>query len=417
MFALVDCNSCYASCEQIFRPDLRHKPVVVLSNNDGVIVARSQEAKRLNINELQPYFQQKDLLKKHNVAVFSSNYELYGDISQRVMNILQEYGQVEIYSIDEAFIDFSDLAHINSKHYGAAIKSRLYQDVKMPVCVGVAKSKTLAKQAKHIAKRSRKLKGVCVLEKQSTVNTALQRIACDKIWGIGRRLSQRLAAINIHTAYQLAHADPKKIRQQFSVNVERTVRELNGEACIELEHVEDKKHIVCSRSFGHKVSSQHELAQAVSQYASRACVKLRKQQSLCRAISVQVLTGRYCQNPYSNGITLGLIQPSDDSRDIMSSAKAGLERIYKPGYAYNKVAVGLIDLIDKRQQQIDLFSKAERNNSAALMQLMDTLNRRQKGQIFFASDGINNTWRMSRRYKSPSYTTEWTDIPSIGCNE
>ncbi len=414
MFALVDCNSCFASCEQIFRPDLRGKPVVVLSNNDGCIVARSAEAKALNIPDLEPYFKQKPLLDKYGVAVFSSNYELYGDISSRVMNILQEYGEIEIYSIDEAFLDFSDLKNFNMKHYGMDIKTRIWNEIRMPVSVGVAPTKTLAKLANHIAKKASHLQGTCVLEKQQTINKALAVVPTNTLWGVGRRLSARLELMGIKTALDLARANPKDIRRHFSVNLERTIRELNGEACFDLEQQPPaKKQIYCSRMFGYKVTQLLELEQAVSQYAGRACVKLRKQHCLVKSITVQVMTSRFADRRYSNSIVISLETPTEDSREVVRAAKQGLRAIYRSGYQYAKAAVGLIELLDKDNYQYDFFQQLPRKNTVELMQLMDTLNKQSKGQVFLASDGINAAWQMTRRLKSPNYTTRWTEIPRL----
>ena len=414
MFALVDCNSCFASCEQIFRPDLRGKPVVVLSNNDGCIVARSAEAKALNIPDLEPYFKQKPLLDKYGVAVFSSNYELYGDISNRVMNVLQEYGEIEIYSIDEAFLDFSELEHFNLKHYGVEIKQQVWKDVRMPVSVGIAPTKTLAKLANHIAKRAPGLPGVCVLEKPETIRKALSLIKTDKLWGVGRKLSLRLELLGIRTALDLANANPKEIRRQFSVNLERTIRELNGEVCFTMEQQPPaKKQIFCSRMFGYKMTDIRELEQAVSQYASRACVKLRKQNSLVKSIVVQLMTSRFASKRYYNSIVIGLESPTEDSREVIRAARQGVRAIYRSGYQYAKAAVGLIELVDKVNFQYDFFQRLPRKNTAELMQLIDHFNRQSQGQLFLASDGINTTWQMTRRLKSPAYTTRWAEIPRI----
>ncbi|MFW2422314.1 MAG: Y-family DNA polymerase [Porticoccaceae bacterium] len=414
MYALVDCNSFFASCEQIFRPELRHQPVVVLSNNDGCIVARSKEAKALDIPDLQPYFKVKSLLERHKVKVFSSNYELYGDISRRVVTVLREYAPaLEVYSIDESFL-LLDGCQFNWPEYGREIKETLWRDVRMPVCVGFAETKTLAKLANHIAKKSQKLQGVCVLDKLERWRTVFEKLPVNKVWGVGSRLSRRLAELGIHSVYDLQSADAKRIRRHFGVNLERTVAELNGVRCMNLDsQPQNKKQIYATRSFGQRVESQQGLEQAVSLYASRAAVKLRKQQSLVKTLLVFIQSSRFDADSYYNSATCQLPFASNDSGQIISAAKRLVAQLYKPGFAYAKAGVGLIELVDEAAGQLNFFDSYQSEKSAKLMALVDKLNSNGP-QLFFASSGVNPSWQMQRRLKSPAYTTRLSDLPVVG---
>ena len=417
MFALVDCNSCYASCEQIFRPDLRGKPVVVLSNNDGCIVARSKEAKALGIPDLDAYFKIAGLLKKHRVQVFSSNYQLYGDISQRVMNTLQEFSpEVEVYSIDEMFLELDGLP-VELQDYGRQIKQRLWKDIRMPVGVGIAPSKTLAKLANHAAKHIAKTQGVCVLDAEHKWQWLQKRLPVSKVWGIGRRLSKRLQLMAIHSVYDLAMADAKQLRRQFSVNVERTIEELNGVSCIPLEEQPPAKgQIFCSRSFGNKLTTLLPLQHAVSAYAARAAEKLRAQQHAASAVQVFINTSPYEPDYYSKSVVLQLPYSTDDSRLIVSVARAAVGQLFSPNRRYLKAGVGLLDLRDKHYQQHDLFTVGQSLKSDSVMAALDRINKRfGQRSVYLASEGSKERWRMRQQFRSPCYTTSWSDLPEICC--
>ena len=414
MLALVDCNSCYASCEQIFRPDLRGKPIVVLSNNDGCIVTRNTEAKALNIPGFEPYFKLKHYLEQNQVHVFSSNYELYGDISWRIMQLLDHYcDAMEVYSIDEAFLDvagFNDLlAH------GHSIKQACWQEQRMPVCVGIAHTKTLAKLANHIAKKSVKLNGVCLIDTLPEWQAVLKKIPCKDIWGIGSKLSKRLSADGIYSAYDLQQQSPKHIRNRYSVLVEHTVRELNNEACIPLELTPPtKKEVFCSRSFSFKVTKLSDLQQSVASYAARASEKLRSQSSLTHCVYVNIQTSRFSDNHYNKSVHIRLASPSNDSRIIVSTALKALESIFVAGYGYARAGVGLIDLCADTHIQNDLFAASQTPSSDRAMKALDSINQRfGKGSVTLAVQGINPAWQMSREMKSPAYSTRFSDIPII----
>ena len=413
MYALVDANSFYASCEQVFRPELRDKPVVVLSNNDGCVVARSRAAKALKIPDLQPYFKIKSLLAKHQVHVFSSNYELYADLSSRVVSVLEEFApQLEVYSIDESFLCFDGLS-VDWRSYGLQIKRRIWRDVRMPVCVGMGQTKTLAKLANHIAKKSAKLEGVCVLHAGNDWDAVFKKLPVETIWGVGRRLAKRLNQLRFYSVYDLKVANAKHIRHQFSVTLERTVAELNGERCVNIDtQPSNKKQIYSTRSFGQKVQQLSDLQQAISQYASTAAVKLRKQNSVVKTIVVFIQTSRFIDGAYSNTITIALPHATNDTRTIIAAAKQGVSRLYRPGLAYAKAGIGLVEIDDATSVQLNFFSQYQSTKSLELMEVVDKLNCQQK-QVFFASSGINSFWRMRRQMKSPSYTTSIEEIPVI----
>lgn len=417
MFALVDCNSCYASCEQIFRPDLRNKPVVVLSNNDGCIVARSKEAKALGIPDLQAFFKLEALLRKQQVAIFSSNYTLYGDISQRVMNTLKRFSpEVEVYSIDEMFLQLDGIP-VDLKQYGSEIKHTLYREIGMPVGVGIAPSKTLAKLANHAAKKIAQTDGVCLLDTPKKWQWLQQRMPVTKVWGIGSRLGKRLAVMRIYTALDLAKANPKYLRQQFGVNVERTIEELNGHPAIPLEQQPPaKKQIYCTRSFGDKPTELAPLQHAISGYAARAAEKLRAQQHVASAIQVFINTSPHEPNYYSNSRVALLPYPTNDSRIIAGLAKQLLSQIYRPHHRYLKAGIGLLELSARQYQQADLFTPGQSIKTDALMTILDSINRRYgQGASYLAAEGSNQRWKMRQRYRSPAYTTRWGELPGIVC--
>ena len=415
MFALVDCNSCYASCEQIFRPDLRNKPVVVLSNNDGCIIARSKEAKALGIPDLQTYFKVKHILERHQVAIFSSNFRLYGDISQRVMETLRHFSpNIEIYSIDEMFLELSGM-NKDLSDYGRLMKKTLWQQIRMPVSVGIAPSKTLAKLANHAAKTIPKCEGVCLLDSPHKWQWLLRRVPATKVWGIGARIGRRLTDMSIHSAWDLSSSNPKTIRRRFSVCVERTIEELNGKPCLTLEECPpDKKQIYCTRSFGEKPTKITPLLQAISLYANRAAEKLRKQQHLVLSIHVFIHTSPHQPNYYSNSTVVKLPYPTDDSRIIAARAKHAIHSLYRPGYAYLKAGIGLIELVSKRYYQQDIFQRPQGQKADELMKTLDNINRRYgRGTAFIAGEGTKQRWSMRQQHRSPHYTTDWHQIPRV----
>ena len=414
MFALVDCNSFYASCEAIFNPAVRGKPVVVLSNNDGCIIARNAEAKALGIPGMLPFFQVRKQVEQAGCHVFSSNYELYGDISARVMKLMEPYAtEMEVYSIDEAFL------RLHCKDYqvhGHAIKDMLWQQVHMPVCVGIAPSKTLSKLANHAAKKIPRLNGVCVLDKQEKWEWLLARIPVDSVWGIGARIKKRLNEMGIYNALELAQSDAKWMRQRFSVVLERTIRELNGEACMDLElDPEPKKEIICSRSFSYKVTELHELQQAVSLYASRACEKMRRQKGLTARLWIYLESFQNQERFYRHRF-VKLPCLTNDTRVIAQAASEAIAEIFRPGLRYKKCGIGLLDLCTRKYEQLDFYAPQQTEKSRTLMKTVDRINERYgKYSVQLANVGVEQKWLMSRNFKSPSYTTRWADIPVVRC--
>jgi len=416
MFALVDCNSCYASCETIFRPELRGRPVIVLSNNDGCVVARNRAAKDVGIPDLVAFFKIRDIVERHKVTVFSSNYELYADISARVMQTLESFiPDIEIYSIDEAFLSLTRYRG-DARELGTRIRRSLWREVRMPVSVGIAPSKTLAKLANHVGKTRRQYQGVCHWERADDARPLMQQIPVDKIWGVGRRLSRHLADMNILTAHDLARQAPKQIRKRFSVTLERTVRELNGEACISLdEEPANKQQIFTTRTFGKRLTRLSDLQEAASSYASRACEKLRAQQSLARQLLVFIQTSPFDNIYYHNQHVVVLPYPSNDSRLISQAARQAVSSLFRPELPYYKAGVGLLELSDVRHQQLSLFDSRQSLRDTQLMEVMDAVNRRFPQGLTIAANGLHQPWRMRRPRRSPSYTTRWRDLPKIKC--
>lgn len=419
VFALVDCNNFYASCEKLFRPDLKDTPVVVLSNNDGCVVARSREAKSLGIKMGVPVFQIKAEMQRHGILAFSSNYALYADLSSRVMRTLEEMApRVEVYSIDEAFLDLTGIeSAISLGEFGQQVRERIGHWIGITVCVGIAPTKTLAKLANHAAKKYPATQGVVDLTNPDRQRRLLALVPVDDVWGVGRRLSKRLNALGITTALDLANASPRAIRDQFSVVLERTVRELNGESCIELEEIPPtKKQIVCSRSFGVKVTQFELLREAICEYATRATEKLRKEQQQAKVMTVFIRTSPFKDNEpqYSNSASGELLIPSCDTRDFIELASHLLKRIWKDGFRYAKAGVMLSDFYDPGMFQPGLFDDVStRSNSQQLMSVLDTINQSGAGKVFFAGQGTKKDWSMKREHLSPAYTTRWDQLPRV----
>ncbi len=419
VFALVDCNNFYASCEKLFRPDLKDTPVVVLSNNDGCVVARSREAKSLGIKMGVPVFQIKAEMQRHGILAFSSNYALYADLSSRVMRTLEEMApRVEVYSIDEAFLDLTGIeSAISLVEFGQQVRERIGHWIGITVCVGIAPTKTLAKLANHAAKKYPATQGVVDLTNPDRQRRLLALVPVDDVWGVGRRLSKRLNALGITTALDLANASPRAIRDQFSVVLERTVRELNGESCIELEEIPPiKKQIVCSRSFGVKVTHFELLREAICEYATRATEKLRKEQQQAKVMTAFIRTSPFKDNEpqYSNSASGELLIPSCDTRDFIELANHLLKRIWKDGFRYAKAGVMLSDFYDPGMFQPGLFDDVStRSNSQQLMSVLDTINQSGAGKVFFAGQGTKKDWPMKREHLSPAYTTRWDQLPRV----
>lgn len=421
MFALVDVNSFYASCETAFRPDLKGRPVVVLSNNDGCVIARNAEAKTVGVKMGDPYFKQKDLFRRYGVVCFSSNYELYADMSSRVMFTLEALSpRCEIYSIDEAFCDLAGVRNCRVlEDFGRELKDAVYQNTGLAVGVGIAQTKTLAKLANHAAKKwQRQTGGVVDLSNLDRQRKLMAALPVDEVWGVGRRISKKLEAMGIKTVLDLADTDIRFIRKHFNVVLERTVRELRGEPCLELEEFAPvKQEIVCSRSFGERISDYDAMRQAICSYASRAAEKLRGEHQYCRFISTFVKTSPFALNEpyYGNSASVKLITPTQDSRDIIAAATRSLDAIWKDGYRYQKAGVMLGDFFSQGIAQLNLFDdNAPRRGSEKLMEVLDHMNAKEgRGALYFAGQGIQQQWAMKREMLSPRYTTRYEDLLQV----
>ncbi len=418
MFALVDVNSFYASCETAFRPDLKGRPVVVLSNNDGCVIARNAEAKRAGVKMGDPYFKQRDLFRRYGVVCFSSNYELYADMSSRVMSTLEAMSpRCEIYSIDEAFCDLTGVRNCRVlQEFGQELKDAVYQNTGLAVGVGIAQTKTLAKLANHAAKKwQRQTGGVVDLSNLERQRKLMAALPVDEVWGVGRRISKKLEAMGIKTVLDLADTDMHFIRKHFNVVLERTVRELRGEPCLELEEFAPvKQEIVCSRSFGERITDYDVMRQAICSYASRATEKLRGEHQYCRFISTFVKTSPFALNEpyYGNSASVKLLTPTQDSRDIIAAATRSLDAIWKDGHRYQKGGVMLGDFFSQGIAQLNLFDdNALRAGSEKLMEVLDHLNAKGgRGTLYFAGQGIQQQWAMKREMLSPRYTTRYEDL-------
>lgn len=423
--ALVDVNNCYVSCERVFRPDLEGVPIVVLSNNDGCVVARSAEVKALGVPMGIPWFQLKDLAKQYGILAFSSNYALYGDMSNRFHGVLAQFSSdQEIYSIDESFLDLSEFRHQNLTAYAQEIRQRVKRWVGLPVCVGIGPSKTLAKLANHVAKKRPQWNSVCDLTTlpQNDLDALLAEIAVNEVWGVGRRHTAALAERGIASVRDLRDADPGRIRKQFSVVLERTVQELRGVSCLEMEDIAPaKQQIMSSRSFGQAIITLDELGEAVTLHTTRATEKLRSQGSVAGAIQVFLQTNRFKpkEPQYNPGITVPLAHATNDTLQLAQAALAGLKRIYRPGYCYAKAGINLMDISPMNRAPVDLFADIEHNERrTALMTMLDAVNRRFGSNTLgpgVAGLGAARSWSMKRGNKTPSYTTDWGDLPQVQC--
>lgn len=419
MFALVDCNSFYASCERVFRPDLQKKPVVVLSNNDGCVVALSKEAKSIGIKMCDPWFKIKDDYKELGGIAFSSNYELYADISSRIMDILERLApRIEIYSIDEAFLDLSGISNcVDLDAFGNECLLTIKKWTGMPVRVGIGPTKTLAKVASYGAKKYPKTKGVVDLSSKERQKKLMQLMPVGEVWGVGRKLNQHLNKMGIKTAYELSELDLNFARKKFNIVLAKTIRELKGEICIDLEEQPStKKQIVVSRTFNRRVTDLKLLHEAVSDYAARAAVKLRRENQTCKLLSVFIRTNpfRKQDTQHREIFSLPFITPTNDSRDLIRAAREGMSKIFKKDFQYNKAGIMLSDFYDEGVCQLDLFySESRKIKDKNLMSLIDKVNKTHLGPVTFLAQGIKKEWSMKREMQSPRYTTNWSDLLKV----
>ena len=416
--ALIDCNNFYVSCERVFQPRLEGRPVVVLSNNDGCVVARSQEVRDLGVKMAAPWFQIREIAERHGIIAFSSNYTLYADMSNRVMSLLADFSpQQEVYSIDECFLDLRGCTHRSYRAEGQHIRATIKQWIGLPVCVGIGASKTLAKLANHVAKKRPEYAGVCDLSNLSTAarDHLLAQIEVRAVWGVGARTAWRLAAMGIRTALELQRAAPKTLRAQFGVMLERTIAELNGEACLTLGAIAaPQQQMMVSRSFGVAVYALAELQQAATIYIECAAEKLRRQGALAGAIQVFIRTSPFKPDAerYQADLTVPLALPSDDTRQLVRAAHTSLQRIYRAGFAYQKVGIVLAELIPATQRPQTLFDDvAGQARAHALMRTLDSINAKMGSRsVHLLGTAWDQGRCMPRREISRRYTTHLDEI-------
>jgi DNA polymerase V len=413
LFSLVDCNNFYASCERIFAPKLEGTPIVVLSNNDGCVVARSNEAKKIGIKMGEPAFKVEKIFRKHNVEVFSSNYALYGDMSERVMTTLAEFvPEIEIYSIDEAFLDLTQHKNQNLTDFAIKLKKIVRQWTGIPVSIGIAPTKTLAKVANHIAKRSAENSGVLVLSGDRQIKQVLENFPVENLWGIGIQYGRFLRKNGILTALQLRDAPDHWVKKHLTVTGLRIKYELQGISCLSLEMAPPpKKGIGCSRTFREAVESKEALREAISTFAARCGEKLRRQNSYSKVVSVYIRTSPFQKGYYCNCKVAELPVATNHTPDLIRYALKTLEIIYKPNCQYKKAGVFVTDIIPATHIQPDLFHAVNREKQHKLMGVIDALNRSiGRDTITFAVQGINGKWKLRQERLSPRYTTQWEDL-------
>ncbi len=417
MIALADCNNFYASCERVFNPTLKNKPVVVLSNNDGCIIARSNESKQLGIKMGEPVFKAREIIEKHNVNVFSTNFALYGDMSKRVMTLLASLSpEIEIYSIDEAFMNLAGIK--KCFEIGLHMRDTVKKHTGIPISIGIASTKTLAKVANHCAKRFTK-KGVYVLKRKDHISEILKSMPVSKLWGVGSRYSRMLRSYGVDNAHEFVSLDEKWVLEKMTVIGLRIQRELKGESCISMDiNPSPKKNICTSRSFGAKVRDFQSLKESISSHAARCAEKLRSEKGCARYVSVVIKTNPFSDSDYYCGYKSSSFDvPTNDTLDIINAAENILRSIYKKGLEYKKSGVIVGDIIPQNQVQLNLFDMDEKRiKRKKLDSTVDIINQAMgRSTIHIGSQGIAKNWQLKREKLSPCYTTKWDDLLTINC--
>lgn len=421
VFALADVNAMYVSCELAFRPDLRGTAVVVLSNNNGCIIAQNAEAKLLiDIYMCRPWFEVSEQAKKLGVTHFASNYELYANMSNRFVATLKTFTpNLEVYSIDECFLDLTGMS-LDLVAYGQKIKQTVKQWTALPICVGIAHTKTLAKLANHTAKKKQEFEGVCDFTSmpEHELDKLMLALPVSKVWGVGNRLEAALNGLGVDNVLRLKNASPKRIRDRFGVVLERTVRELNGDSWLELDEMQpEAKQVISSRSFGARVDNLNDLEEAVSYHCTMAGERMRKKGLFTQVVYVFIQNSPFDEaDYYAASRTIGLPAPTNSTIKIANAALWCLKKIYKPNVYYQKCGVMLMDLVPDGIQQLDIFGYSQDNDkSKVLMETMDKVNKKYaRGTIRLASEGMNRAWAMNREFKSPNYTGDWNELPVVG---
>jgi len=417
MFGLIDCNNFYASCERVFNPSLNRRPVVVLSNNDGCVIARSSEAKALGIPMGEPAYKLKALIEANQVVVFSSNYVLYGDMSHRVMTTVAQFApDMEIYSIDEAFLLFDGFENINLKEYGEKIVRTTTRNTGIPVSLGIAPTKTLAKLANKFAKKYKDYRGVCVIDTDEKREKALKLTAIGDVWGIGRQYAKKLEYYSIHTAWDFTQRSKSWVRHTMGVVGERTWLELKGTPCVEMDKTTTKKSICTSRSFGERLTELSPISEAVSNFAASCAEKLRKQHSLASVIMVFIQTNPNATNlpQHCKQVVLQLPVPTNDTTELINFALRGLKAIFAEGFQFKKAGVIVSEIVQERPLQGDLFDTRNRDKFSRIMTVMDSLNASYgKQKVKIAAQGFDRRWRLKNEKLSPCYSTKLEDVLEI----
>lgn len=417
MFALVDCNNFYASCERVFRPDLNGKPIVVLSNNDGCVIARSNEAKAVGIPMGAPAFEYEKQFAEHQVQVFSANFPLYGDMSQRVMTILEEYSpDIEIYSIDEAFLKLQGFDHYNLQEYGESMRKKVTKWTGIPISVGIAPTKALSKLANRIAKKyAQKTKGTYIIDTEEKRLKALKWLSIEDVWGIGRQHSKRLKALNVHTAYEFIQLEDEWVRKYLSIVGLRLKKDLEGIPTLDLEEAQPKKNIATTRSFETNYTEFEQLKERVTTFAVSCGEKLRKQNSCCNSLMVFIHTNGHRKDlpQYNRNIVIQLPFPTNSSIELAKFATQALKQIFKPGFHYKKAGVIVQDFTPVNNLQLNLFNNSDERH-IALMKAIDTINHTYgQHKIRLAAQDNKRVWKMKQEKLSPRYTTKLSDIITI----
>ena len=418
MFALVDANSFYCSAEQVFRPEWRGKPIVVLSNNDGCIVAANKQASALGIEKFKPFYKVREFCEQAGIIVCSSNYELYADLSHKMMQVIGRFSPSQhIYSIDESFLNFDDcqLAIPDLVLHAQKIRKAVWKETRLPVCVGIGKTLTLAKVANHVAKKWPGFNGVCVLDDECFKKSVFQKLTPSDVWGIGRKTNTKLSQNGISTVQQLSQLNMRYLPSGFNVELNRTIRELNGESCKTWDGVRaNKLQIFSTRSLGKRIMESEHLNQALAKHVTIATVKARDQHSLCSTLMAFAANSPFDDSPCSYKILISFNPPTNDTAQLLNAISDNIHRLFKPGVAYYRVGIGLLDLSCEQHQQGDLFNPPQGNN--ALMEVFDKINQRYGNDCaFFAAQGLDQKWLMRRDLLTPQYTTNWKHIPDISC--
>ncbi|MDI9863563.1 Y-family DNA polymerase [Flectobacillus sp. DC10W] len=413
MIALVDCNNFYVSCERLFAPELKNKPVVVLSNNDGCVIARSDEAKELGVKMGVSAFEVKDLVQSGKLQAFSSNYVLYGDLSNRVVQTLSQFSnEIEVYSIDESFLNLQGVSDL--ENYAIQIRTKVRQCTGIPTCVGVASTKTLAKIASRYAKKNHKETGVWILDTPEKIEQVLRATPIEDIWGVGRRYAKMLEAYNMYTAFDFTQTNEHWVRAKMSVVGQRMLYELRGIPCLSVDLVnEPKKNICTSRSFGTMLTQYGPLSEAVSNFAAACAFKLRKQKSVANYVHVFVTTNPFSKHEkqYFNSITITLPVADSDSRVIIKNALLGLSKIYRDGFKYKKAGVIVSGIVPEDEYQLALFSPNPNNNARKVMEVLDAINHSNgRNKLKLAAQGFDRTWKLKNERLSQRYTTRFDEL-------